>query len=155
VLPAVPTIVPEGGGAAVPVELEPGFFDFLGRLVGQIKDSAVYDAATDGALLKIEGAVIPPPDQSIVPVVQSKLAASGRPVTVVKKAPFQGYTVKVARGSAPPVEAGFSSARDYELPLPLPPAGTAEVWTVQVQYRYKNAPFGQWSQPLEITVRGV
>lgn len=106
---------------------------------------------------RADSAEVVPPNPEIVPEVKTKTAPSGRPVLMVKKTPFQGYTVKVARGSAPAVDAGFSSSRDYEvpLPLPLPAPGTAEVWTVQVQYRYQNAPFGQWSQPVEITVRGV
>lgn len=154
ILPAVPTLVPVGGPPAVPAQLEPGFFEFLGRLVGQIKDSEAYDPS-DGTLLKIVGAEVPPPDPAIVPTVEIEVGPSGRPITVVKKTPFQGYTVQVARGAAPYADAGFSSSRKYELPLPLPPAGQAEVWKIRVQYRYKNAPFGQWSQPLEITVRGI
>ena len=31
---------------------------------------------------------------------------------------------------------------------------TAEVWIFEVQYQYQNAPFGQFSQPLLLTVRG-
>lgn len=154
VLAAAPTIVPVGGPPAVPVQLEPGFFDFLGRLVQQIKSSELYDS-NDGVLLKIVGAEVAPPAEDIQPTVKHKFAPSGRPVTVVKKTPFQGYDVKVSRGGAPAVAAGFATAREYEIPLALPPAGTAEVWTVQVQYRYRNAPFGQWSQPLEMTVRGM
>jgi hypothetical protein len=51
-------------------------------------------------------------------------------------------------------ELGFSSARHYLVLGPLPPAGTAELWVFDVQYRYKNVPFGQLSQPFGITVVG-
>lgn len=36
----------------------------------------------------------------------------------------------------------------------LPAAGTAETWSFVVQYVYYNAPFGQMSRPVSITVRG-
>ena len=49
---------------------------------------------------------------------------------------------------------GFSLSRRYKVTEPLPAAGTAEVWTFEVQYHYQNAPFGQISQPLQLTVRG-
>ena len=48
----------------------------------------------------------------------------------------------------------FSTSRRYTVTEPLPAAGMAEVWTFEVQYQYQNAPFGQVSQPLELTVRG-
>ena len=51
-------------------------------------------------------------------------------------------------------EQGFSTGRRYTVNEPLPAAGTAEVWIFEVQYRLNNAPFGQISQPLELTVRG-
>lgn len=150
-LPAVPTI--PVSGSSVPAQLEPGFFDFLGRLVQQIKNHDDYDSA-DGPILGIVGAEIAPPDVQTIPEVKYRIGPSGRPILSVKKTPFQGYSVTVARGSAAPVDAGFSSARDYEIPLPLPAAGQPEIWTVQVQYRYKNAPFGQKSAAVAISVRG-
>lgn len=153
-LPAVPTLpnlTPPP--ATVAARLEPDFFDYLGRLVQQIKTSDAYDEA-DGVLLKIVGAEVPPPDPEIVPEVKSRLAPNGCPMTIVKKSPFQGYTVWVARGSGTSVEVGFSSSREFIIPLALPAAGVAEVWTIQVQYRYRNAPFGMKSLPLVLTVRG-
>ena len=32
--------------------------------------------------------------------------------------------------------------------------GTAEVWIFEVQYRFQDQPFGQFSQPLNLTLRG-
>lgn len=154
-LPGLPPLppVPTFNTPPVTAQLEPGFFDFLGRLVQQIKNHPAYDEA-DGILLKIVGAEVPPPDPAIVPVVKWEFAASGRPVLIVPKTPFQGYQVWAGRGTAPLVEAGFSTTRKFELALPLPAPGQAEVWRVQVQYRYQNKPFGQKSQIIEIPVRG-
>jgi len=149
VLPPVPTF----NTPAVTAQLEPGFFEFLGRLVQQIKTAAVFEEA-DGLLLKILGPEVPPPDPAIVPEVKYGYAAGGCPELIVKKGPFQGFAVFAAKGSAPLVEVGFSTTRLYELELPMPAAGQAEVWRVQVQYRYKNEPFGQKSQIIEIPVRG-
>jgi hypothetical protein len=149
VLPPVPTF----GEPPVTAQLESGFFEFLSRLVQQIKNHDDFDPA-DGTLLKIVGAAVPPPDAQIVPEPEWELGAGGRPVLIVKKTPFQGYQVWAARGAAPLVDAGFSTTRRFELPLALPAPGQAEVWRVQVQYRYKNEPFGQKSQIIEIPVRG-
>ena len=60
----------------------------------------------------------------------------------------------VARGAGALQEVGFSTSRAYEIACPLPATGQAEIWKVQVQYRYKNEPFGQKSQLVEIPVRG-
>ena len=149
VLPAVPTF----GTPPVTAQLESGFFDFLGRLVQQIKHDDAYDPA-DGTLLMIVGAEMPPPDPQIVPDITWKIGPNGCPIISVKKTPFQGYTVWVGRGAAPLAQVGFSTTRAYEIACPLPGAGQAEIWKVQVQYRYKNEPFGQKSQIVEIPVRG-
>lgn len=151
-LPALPP-APTFDDPPVTAQFEPGFFDFLGRLVQQIKGDAAYDDA-DGTLLKIVGAEIPPPDPEIVPEISWKIGPNGCPIISVKKTPFQGYTVFVARGAAVMMEVGFSTTRNYEIKCPLPGTGQAEIWKVQVQYRYKNQPFGQKSQVVEIPVRG-
>ncbi|MEQ1862843.1 MAG: hypothetical protein ABMA13_23220 [Chthoniobacteraceae bacterium] len=155
-LPGLPTLpaAPVFNDPEVTCQFEPGFFDFLTRLVQAIKNHAAYDVP-DGLLLKIEGAEIPPPDMGIVPEVDWEMAASGRPILIVKKGVFQGYTVWVARGAGAMTETGFSTTRKFEVPLPLPAAGQAEIWKVQVQYRYQNQPFGQKSQTVEIPVRGT
>lgn len=150
-LGAIPTIIV--GGSPVPVQIEPGFFDFLGRLVQQIKNHANADPA-DFTLLKIVGAEVPALDPDIVPAAEVNTGPNGRPVVTCKKTPFQGYTVFVARGSAPIAEVGFSTSRRYEIHLPLPAAGTVEIWKVQVQYRHRNVPFGQKSAVKEISVMG-
>lgn len=151
-LPPVPTF----NTPPVTAKLEPGFFDFLSRLVQMIKTHPLYDPA-DGAQLGIIGAVVQPPDPNIVPIVKWKFSATGRPILSVKKLPFQGYTIWAAKGNAPLQEVGFSSSRDYELnhsTLLLPASGIIETWKVQVQYRLKNQPFGQRSLIVEIPVHG-
>lgn len=152
VLPPAPTF----NTPAVTTKLEPGFFDFLSRLVQMIKTHDNYDPA-DGVLLGIVGSVIQPPDPQIIPVVKWKFTALGRPIISVKKLPFQGYTVWAGKGNGQLFEIGFSSSRDFELDhstLLLPAAAVIETWKVQVQYRYKNKPFGQRSAIVEIPVRG-
>lgn len=149
ILPPVPTF----GTPPVPAQYAPGFVDFLNRLVQDIKNSKVYDEA-DGILLKIVGPEIPPPDPQTVPVIEWELGTGGQPVIIVPKGPFQGYTVLGAVSTPPLAPVGFSTTRKFAVPLPMPAPGQAAVWRVQVQYRYKNAPFGQLSQIVEIPVRG-
>ena len=151
--PAYVSLTPPGSMPPVPALLEPGFFEFFSGLVGRVKDTQTYEVA-DGDLLGIEGAVILPPDQSIVPVVTGELFHSGQPELTCRKGCFQGYTVWLSRPGVPRREIGFSTGRRFAVGEPLPAPGLAEVWTFEVQYRYKDAPFGQISQPLELTVRG-
>lgn len=155
-LPANPTYVsltPPGFMPPVAALLEAGFFEFFSGIVARIKDNQIYEVA-DGNLLGIEGAEIPPPDQAIVPVVTGDLFHSGHPELTCKKGVFQGFNVWLTRPAQARKLLGFSTGRRYAVTEPLPAAGTAEVWTFDVQYHYKNAPFGQISQPLQLTVRG-
>ncbi len=150
-LGAIPTITVPGNPDPVAVQIEPGFFEFLGRLVQQIKNDDSYDPA-DGTLLKIVGAEVPDLDPNIVPDAKVAIGPNGKPVVTCKKTRFQGFTAFVARGNGPMVEIGFSTSRNYVIDLPLPAAGTVEIW--KVQYRLKNAPFGQKSMVMEISVMG-
>ena len=140
--------------AEAPALLESGFFGFFGGLVARIKSVQNYDPA-DGTLMGIEGAVIPPPDPAIVPTVTGDLFHSGHPQLTCKKGVFDGYTVWLTRPAQAKKLIGSSFGRNFEVTEPLPAAGVAEIWTFEVQYIYKGAPFGQISQPLLLTVRGV
>ena len=154
VLPAIPNYTPLPSGTATPVQFDPGFFVFFLALVARIKSAYNYDPA-DGTLLGIEGAEIAPPDPATVPVVTGDLFQSGHPGLTCKKGVFDGYTVWLTRPGQARKMIGTSLKRHYDVPEPLPAAGTAEIWTFEVQYLYQGAPFGQISQPLELTVRGV
>jgi hypothetical protein len=150
-LPAAPQI--SAGPPPVLAQLEPGFFTFFSSIVAHIKDATNYDVA-DGKLLGIEGAEIPTPDPSIVPVVTGDLYTSGHPELTCPKGQFQGYSVFLTRPGQARKNIGFSTTRRFVVEEPLPAAGTAEIWVFEVQYRYQNKPFGQVSQPLNLTVRG-
>jgi hypothetical protein len=91
---------------------------------------------------------IPPPDPGIVPLVTGDLFHSGQPGLTCKKGLFDGYTVWLTRPTQARRQVGFSTQRHFEVEEPLPAAGTAEIWSFEVQYRYKGQPFGQISQPL-------
>lgn len=150
-LPAVPNVP---GVPATPVQLEPGFMRFFTGLVAQIKNRENYDPA-DGYLLGIEGAEIPAPSAPTTqPVVTGEITTGGEPELTCKKGLFQGFTAFLTRPGAARKNIGFSSSRHFLVTEPLPAPGTAEVWTFEVQYRYQNAPFGQMSQPINLTVRG-
>ncbi len=155
-LPALPGYTPvtsPSGSPPINALLEAGFFDFFSGIVARVKDNQIYEVA-DGDLLGIEGAEISPPDQGIVPLLTGDLFHSGYPELTCRKGPFQGYTVWLTRPAQARRQIGFSTSRRYNVVEPLPASGTAEVWTFEVQYRFKDAPFGQISQPLELTVRG-
>lgn len=152
-MPAVPMYTPLPTGSPTAALMEPGFFEFFAGLVARIKKAQNYDVA-DGETLGIEGAVIAPPSPSIVPVVEADLFHSGQPELTVRKGVFQGYSVWLTRPGQARKPLPFSTARRYTVNEPLPAPGTAEIWTFEVQYHYQNAPFGQVSQPVQVTVRG-
>ncbi len=147
-LPKAPTL-PSG----VPVQIEHSFFTFFAALVSRIKRDPHYDVA-DGTLLGIEGTAQPRPLPSVVPVASVALVTAGHPEVTCPKGQFQGFKVFLTRPGQPSKDLGLSLSRHFEVTEPLPAAGTAEIWSSGVQYVYQNAPFGQMSQPVSITVRG-
>ncbi len=150
-LPDAPTVGP--GPNPQPAKVEHGFFTFFSSLVAAIKRNTHYDVA-DGQLLGIEGTPKPKPTPDIVPKPALDIMTSGHPEVTCLKGAFQGYDVYLTRPGAARKFVGTSLARRYLVNEPLPAAGVAEIWIFEVQYRYQNAPFGQMSQAMSITVRG-
>lgn len=157
---AIPTIIqlPEppshlSAGVLTPSLLDPGFFPwFIGR-VGELKKSSVY-VVSDGEALGIEGTQVAPPSSSTKPLLTGDVSGSGEPILTCKKGVFQGFEVFLTRPGQAKKSVGFSTGRHFTVAEPLPAAGTAEVWTFEVQYRYQGDPFGLRSDPLPLTVRG-
>lgn len=141
------------GTVMVPSQLDPGFFPWFFNLVQGIKTAPDYDVA-DGVLLGIEGAEQPAPDPNIVPILTGDLSGSGQPILTCKKGQFQGWDIYLTKPTQAKRKIGFSTSRHWTCDEPLPAAGTAEIWTFEVQYRYQDAPFGMRSTPLPLTVRG-
>lgn len=121
--------------------------------MSRIKRNPHYDPA-DGTLLGIEGSAQPKPRSSVVPVPTVALVTAGHPEVTCTKGQYQGFRVWLTRPGQPQKDLGISLGRHFEVAEPLPAPGTAEIWSFAVQYVYQNAPFGQTSQPVSITVRG-
>lgn len=96
----------------------------------------------------------PRPLPSVVPQPTLALVTAGHPEVSCTKGQFQGFNVWLTRPGQAQKFLGLSLGRHYEVAEPLPAPGTAEIWSFVVQYQYQNAPFGQTSQPVTITVRG-
>ena len=148
-LPDVPTLPPAKG----PVQIEHSFFTAFSALVSRIKRDPHYDVA-DGVLLGIEGTAQPKPLPSVVPLPTVALVTAGHPEVTCTKGVYQGFKVFFTRPGQAQKDLGMSLGRHFEVTEPLPAAGTAEIWSFVVQYVYQNAPFGQMSAPVSITVRG-
>ena len=151
VLPAVANL--PGTNPPTPVQVEHAFFTAFAALVSRIKRNPHYDPA-DGKLLGIEGAPVPPPSPSVVPVPTVALVTAGHPEVSCTKGVFQGFKVFLTRPGQAQKDLGVSLGRHFEVTEPLPAAGTAEIWSFVVQYVYGNVPFGQMSAPVTVTVRG-
>ncbi len=140
--PPVPQI--QGSGSPYDIMWEPDFFDFFSVLVARIKATPGY-LKTDGELLRIEGAEIPAPQQSVVPELKLSRGTQGCPVIEVPRGLFDGYNFTYKIGTGAEQSGGFVNTRRYVHAIAMPPAGTAIVYCAQVQYRYKGQPFGQMS----------
>ena len=141
------------GGSLTPSLLDPGFFPwFIGR-VGEMKKKSFYEVS-DGEALGVEGTTIAPPAANTKPLLTGDVSGSGEPILTCKKGVFQGYEVFLTRPAQAKKSVGFSTGRHFTVTEPLPAAGTAEVWTFEVQYRFQGDPFGLRSDPLPLTVRG-
>ena len=153
-LPTLPDVPPAPGKTPdAPVQIEHAFFTAFGALVSRIKHDPHYDPA-DGVLLGIEGGPQPRPSPSVVPVPTLALVTAGHPEVTCTKGIYQGFNVWLTRPGQPQKALGMSLGRHFEVTEPLPAPGTAEIWSFVVQYVLQNAPYGQMSQPVTITVRG-
>ena len=141
--PTVPQITPPAG-SPYDIEWEPGFFGFFSALVARIKATVGY-LKSDGDLLHIEGPEIPAPQQSVVPELKITRGPQGCPVLEVPRGCFDGYNFTYKIGAGPEQNGGFVNTRRYVHAIAMPLAGEALVYAAQVQYRYKEQPFGQMS----------
>ena len=151
VVPAVPQI--NLGAGLLPVKWEPDFFAFFASLVGRIKAHADYQKS-DGDLLHIEGAVLPPPDPGIVPPLKITDGPGGLPQLEAPKGVFDGFDFQFKIGDGPAQPGPFVSTRRFVHQITLPGPGVAQLYSYQAQYRYKGQPFGQKSPWVAHSVHG-
>lgn len=160
-LPTAPTYTdfPEASGTPItPVANIVGLAASVGK---QIKSAANYSVA-DGEDLGLEGPEHPdlPPAESTAPDLTKSRQASGGGVELVwKKEMFDGIRIEVDRGNT-----GGSGPTGWQflaldtqpnyIDTVLPAAGTVAVFKYRAIYVLDDQPYGQWSQVLEMTVRG-
>lgn len=153
---------PKTGGAAVhPVNLPtppegPVFedvFGFLADLIAQIKRHFRYTDAT-GKALNIIPAKTPAADlNSLQPTLSFELL-NGQPELDWAKNGTEAVEVEVDRGTGSFALLTINSHPGYLDTAPLPAPGIAAIWRYRAIYRQKDQRVGQWSQVLEVAVKG-
>ncbi len=149
-LPTLPA-VPQAAGLPIVPD-----FDVLGliaHLAKNMKDATNYDL-NDGLDLGIEGPEIPAPDPASKPVLQGRSGTGGAPEILWKKKEFEGIKLQIDRADgkgwvllAVDMKPNFTDDLS-----PLPPAGTSVQWRYRAIYLLNDAEFGQWSEPVTVTV---
>lgn len=150
-------------GATPPVTITPmaNIIGLAASVAKQIKAAANYSVA-DGEDLGIEGPAAPelPPVESTAPDLSKSRMASGGGVELVwKKDMFDGIRIEVDRGgtggsgSSGWVFLALDTQPNY-IDTVMPAPGTVAVFKYRAIYVLDDQPYGQWSQVLEMTVRG-
>ncbi|MDD5037302.1 MAG: hypothetical protein PHE55_21455, partial [Methylococcaceae bacterium] len=146
-VPSLPAVIPPTGAPF------PDVFGFLGALITRIKIHKNYTDAI-GAALKILPSKSPGVDpNTLQPVLAVELRA-GHPNILWDKNGMDGIEIEVDRGTGSFVLLAFDTVPDYLDTAPLPAPGTSAIWKYRAIYRLHDERVGQWSQVLEVAVKG-
>lgn len=161
-LPTAPSYTDMPGGNTTPITPVADIVGQAAALGRQIKQKTNYSVA-DGEDLGLEGPGAPdlPPVETTAPdLTKSRLASGGQVEVVWSKGPFDAIRIEVDRSS----NSGGSTPTGYSLlaidtepnyiDTVQPAPGTVAIYKYRAIYILSDAPYGQWSQPLEMTVRG-
>ena len=100
---------------------------------------------------------IPPPSPTVVPVLHVDIMTGGHPELSCVKGVFSGLRTCTRRclgGVRTFIGTSFWPGA-FNVPTPAAARGARRrCGSSRLQYRYQNAPFGQMSQPVSVTVRG-
>lgn len=151
ILPAVPTI--DLGTGLQPIKWEPDFFVFFQSVVNGIKVHIDY-LKSDGDILGIEGAEMPPPDPLGVVPLKVTIGTGGLPQLEVPKVPFDGFDFEFTVNGGAVQQGTFVSTRRFLHQITLPAAGVSALYTYRARRRYKGQAFGQWSAWVPVAVKG-
>ena len=146
-LPTAPTL------GAAPDAVLPGIFTRLAALVARVKKHPGYAIAI-GQALDIIGAEQTVDTTGAKPVLKLELHA-GHPNVKWKKGSFDSVELWVDRADGKGfVFLDIDTAPDYLDNSPLPAPGQTALWKYKGIYRLHDQRVGEWSDVVEIVVRG-
>ena len=160
-VPKLPAFTTLPGGNDTPIA---PMFDVMGRAaaVGRQIKAAVNYSRADGEDLGLEAAAsrpLPPVDAVAPDLSKMRLTSAGNVEVVWKKGPFQGVRIEVMRLNS--LGAGAEewsflavSTKPNYVDVARPAPGTTAIFRYRAIYLLNDAPYGQWSQTMEMTVRG-
>jgi hypothetical protein len=148
-LPALPTPPPTPTG--IPFS---DIFGFVGPFITRIKKHPNY-TETIGKTLGIIPAIAAPMDISTLQPTLSVDFQGGHPVLSWKINGTQALEIEADHGAGSFSLLTIRMSSGYQDDTPLPPVGSASVWQYRAIYHIHDQRVGQWSQVLEISVKGV
>ncbi len=129
-------------------------FGFVGPLITRIKKHPNY-TETMGKTLGIIPAVTVAMDVSILQPILSVEYQGGHPVLFWKINGTQALEIEADHGTGIFTLLTIRMSSGYQDDTPLPAIGSASVWKYRAIYHIRDQRVGQWSQVLEISVKGV
>ena len=131
-----------------------GIFRRASSWANIIKKSLAY-LESDGLDLGLEGSELSASLRSVLkPTIALRLIEGGRPEIVWQKGQADGIEIYVDRGSGTFEFLNIDLKPNYIDIAPLPATGVAQVWKYRAIYRLDDHSVGQWSDTVEISVKG-
>jgi len=127
---------------------------FVGPLITRIKKHPNY-TETMGKTLGIIPAVTVAMDVSILQPILSVDFQGGHPVLFWKINNTHALEIEADHGTGIFTLLTIRMSSGYQEDTPLPAIGSASVWKYRAIYHIRDQRVGQWSQVLEISVKGV
>ena len=143
-LPVLPTL---------PSVFYPDIFGFLGALITRIKKHKNYTEAI-GKALNIISAHSPAADPTSLQPILTVDFQAGHPTLHWKSNGTDALEIEADYGSGIFTLISIQLSPGYQDNNPLPAAGTTALWRYRAIYRIHDQQVGQWSQILEISVKG-
>ena len=140
------------GIAIIPVA---DVFGLAASIGHTIKSSLIYDPA-DGELCGLEGAEETLPDEATTKpdLAKSHVASGGRAEIVWVKGPFSAIKIQVDRNDTQGVRDLATDTEPDYVDTVRPAAGQTAIYKYRAIYMLGDAEYGQWSDWVEITMRG-
>jgi hypothetical protein len=149
-LPAVPPIP---SAPMLPPNAQSNVFGSVAQLVQNIKSNPAYDPNTMGDDLRIIGDEQTIDPNSWKPIIKAENIA-GSPNIKWTKGDADALKIKVNRGTGYELLA-IDTKPDYLDKHTLPPFGQSALWKYSAIYILDDEEVGQWSDELEVAVKGV
>jgi hypothetical protein len=147
-VPSVPNLTPPAGEPFEDV------FGFAGTLITRAKIHKNYTDAI-GKALNIIPAQSPGVDLTTIQPALDVEFQTGHPRILWTMRGMDALEIEADRGDGHFTLLTIDTTPNHVDTTPLPPPGTVVLWKYRAIYRVRDERVGQWSQVLEVSVKGV